>query len=160
MDTLILSIDSIKGNSVLSGFADKIMVDSYSIGVSLPMNFDVSKTERTLGRPSFSEMTLSKMSDISTPALYAACAAGTQLGDATLSLGRNAGGKFILLIKYVLSHTMVSGIQTSGGGGGAMDNFSLNYTTITCEFTQQNPDSTAKGTAQFGWNLTDNTAKS
>lgn len=160
MDTLILAIDSIKGNSALSDFAGKVAVDSYSLGVALPMNHDVSNTERTMGRPSFSEMTLSKMTDVSTPALYAACAAGTKLGDATLSLGRNVNGKFVLLVKYVLENTMVSNIQTSGGAGGAMDNFSLNYTAITCEFTQQNPDSTAKGTSQFGWDLTSNIAKS
>lgn len=160
MDTLILSIDSITGNSTLTGFAGKIIVQSFSHSIALPMNMDVSNTERTMGRPSFSEMSLSKMTDVSTPPLYAACAAGTKLGNATLSLGRNEGGQFMLLMKYVMTNAMIANISTSGGSGGAMDSFSLNFTKITSEFTQQNPDSTSKGTSQFGWDLTTNVSAS
>lgn len=158
MDTIILSIDSISGNSTLKEFAGKIIVDSFMHSVSLPMNMDVGNTERTMGRPMFSEMSLSKMTDVSTPALYTACAAGTKLGDATLSIGRNEGGKFMLLVKYVLGNAMISNITTSGGGGGATDNFTINYTKITSEYSQQNPDASKKGSSTFGWDMTSNTA--
>jgi type VI secretion system secreted protein Hcp len=38
------------------------------------------------------------------------------------------------------------------------DSFSINYTKIASEFTQQNSDSTKKGTASFGWDLATNKA--
>lgn len=158
MDTIVLSIDSISGNSTLKEFPGKIIIDSFSHGVALPMNMDVGNTERTMGRPVFGEMSLSKMTDVSTPALYTACAAGTKLGDATLSIGRNEGGKFMLLVKYVLSNAMISNISTSGGGGGAVDSFSINFTKITSEYSQQNPDASKKGSSTFGWDMTTNTA--
>ena len=160
MDTLVLSIDSIKGNSTLNGFADKIIIESFSHSVSMMMNHDVSNTERTMGRPSFSEMSVSKMTDVSTPPLYAACAAGTKLGDVTLSLGRNEGGNFMLLLKYKMTNAMISNISTSGGTGGAVDSLTINFTQLTSEFTQQKPDSTSKGTSQFGWDMTTNKSAS
>ena len=61
MDTVLLKIKDIKGNSTLDGATDQIVLYSYSIGVSISMNRDVGNTERTMGRPSFQEFSLSKV---------------------------------------------------------------------------------------------------
>jgi type VI secretion system secreted protein Hcp len=156
MDTIILQFKDIKGNTLIDGFANGIQVMSFSHHVSMPMNFDTSNTERTLGRPSFAEFSLQKMTDQATPALYAACTAGTKLGDATISIGRNEGGKFMLQMKYVLKNAMIANIATSGGGSDMMDSLSINFSGITSQYTQQNPDSTLAGTAPFGWDLSTN----
>ena len=124
MDTVLLKIKDIKGNSTLDGATDQIVLYSYSIGVQMSMNRDVGNTERTMGRPSFQEFSLSKATDQATPALYSACAAGTKLGDATISIGRNENGKFMSLLTYTLSDAMISSIATSGGGESA-DSFSI-----------------------------------
>lgn len=158
MDTIILQFKDIKGNSLIDGFADGILLMSFSHSVSIPMGIDSSNTERTLGRPAFSEFSVSKGTDQSTPALYAACAAGTKLGDATISVGRNEGGKFMLHMKYVLTNAMIANIATSGGGSDMMDSLSINYSAMTSQYTQQNTDSTKKGTAPFGWDRSTNKA--
>jgi type VI secretion system secreted protein Hcp len=157
MDTILLELTDVKGNSLLKDHSDKIIVDSFSISMHLPVTNDPANTERTLGRVNISEMSFSKATDLSTPALYSACAAGTKLGDASVLVGRNEGGAFMLHMKYVLSNAMVSTISTGGGGGGMSDSFTLNFTKITAEYTQQNTDSTKKGTAPFGWDLSTNT---
>jgi type VI secretion system secreted protein Hcp len=157
MDTILLSIKDIKGNAMIDGYADQIVVHSFSHAVSLPMGMDATNTERTLGRPNFQEFSFSKSTDQATPGLFAACAQGTKLGDATLSIGRNENGKFMLHMKYVLTNSMVSSIGTSGGGEMG-DTFSLNFTQMTSEYTQQNIDSTKKGNASFGWDLSKNVA--
>lgn len=158
MDTIILQFKDVKGNSLIDGFKDGIQVTSFSQSVAITMNSDTANTERTLGRPMFSEFNLSKDTDQATPALYAACAAGTKLGNATISIGRNEGGKFMLQMKYVLTNAMVANISTSGGGSSMMDSFTINFTAMTSQYTQQNPDSTLAGTAPFGWDLTTNKA--
>ncbi|WP_158936209.1 type VI secretion system tube protein Hcp [Burkholderia sp. S171] len=157
MDTILLSIKDIKGNALIDGYADQIVIHSFSHAVSLPMGMDATNTERTLGRPNFQEFSFSKSTDQATPGLFAACAQGTKLGDATLSIGRNENGKFMLHMKYVLTNSMVSSIGTSGGGEMG-DTFSLNFTQMTSEYTQQNIDSTKKGNASFGWDLSKNVA--
>jgi type VI secretion system secreted protein Hcp len=157
MDTILLSIKDIKGNAMIDGYADQIVIHSFSHGISLPMGMDATNTERTLGRPNFQEFSFSKSTDQSTPGLFAACAQGTKLGDATLSIGRNENGKFMLHMKYVLTNSMVASVNTSGGGEMG-DTFSLNFTQMTSEYTQQNIDSTKKGNASFGWDLSKNVA--
>lgn len=158
MDVIILEIKDVKGNCSIDKYQGQIILQSFSHGVSLPLQMDHSNTERTAGRPVFSEINCSKMSDMSTPVLYAACTAGKKLGDAKIHIGRNENGIFMSVLEYVLRDAMVSNISTSGGGGIPMDSFSLNFTKITQDFTQQNPDSTKKGTANFGWDLVTNKA--
>jgi len=158
MDIIILDITGIKGNCTLKGYTDKVILNSFSHGVSLPMMGDMGNTERTAGRPHFSEMSFSKVTDQSTPLLYAACAQGKKLGTATIYVGRNESGEFMELLKYELTNAMVANINTSGGGMSPSDSFALAYTGIKTYFTQQNPDSTKKGTADFGWDLTLNHA--
>jgi len=158
MDIIILEIASIKGNCIIDGYVGQMIIQSFSHSASIPMQMDRANTERTSGRPNFSEMNFSKMSDVATPALYAACVAGTKLGVAKIHIGRTEGSKFMSLFEYVLSDAMVSNISTSGGGGQPSDSFSLNYTTITQVYSQQSQDSTKKGSAGFGWDLVKNIA--
>jgi len=158
MDVIILDITGIKGNSTFKGYADKVILQSFSHGVALPMGMDMANTERTMGRPQFSEMTFSKATDQSTPLMYAACAQGKKLGLATVHIGRNEDGKFMSLLKYELTNAMISNINTSGGGGTPSDSFSLNFTGIKTFFTQQKNDSTQAGVADFGWDLSLNAA--
>ena len=158
MDIIILEIANIKGNCSVDGYAGQIILYSFSHSASLPMFMDRANTERTASLPKLSEMNVSKMSDVYTPALYAACVAGTKLGEVKIHVGRTEGSKFMSLFAYVLSDAMVSNIATGGGGGQPNDSFSLNYTTITQVYTQQNKDSTKKGSAGFGWDLVNNKA--
>ena len=158
MDIIILEIKDIKGSCELEGNIGQINIEQFGHNVSLPMQTDRSNTERTAGRPNFSEMTFSKSSDIATPALYSACVAGTKLGDVKIHIGRTEGSKFMSLIEYVLTDAMVSNISTSGGGGQPNDSFGLSYTVISLVYSQQNKDSTKKGSAGFGWDLVKNIA--
>jgi type VI secretion system secreted protein Hcp len=153
-DVLILDLGTtIKGNCTITGYADKVIVSSYNHSAALPMQMDASNTERTAGRPVFSEMQFSKMSDLATTEMYKACTQGTKLGTATLHVGRVENGKYMSLFKYEMANAMVSNIATSGGGGIPSDSFSLSFTKIKCDFTQQQSDSTAKGTGTWNWNL-------
>ena len=158
MDVIILEIKDVKGNCQIDKYQGQIILQSFSHGVSLPLQMDTSNTERTAGRPNFTEMSFTKMSDMATPVLYAACVQGKKLGDAKIHIGRNENGVFMSVIEYVLTSAMVSNISTSGGGGIPMDSFSLNFTKITQDFTQQKSDSTKQGTANFGWDLETNKA--
>ena len=153
-DVLILDLGAvIKGNSMIEGYKDKIIVLSYSHGVTQPMQPDHSNTERTSGRPSFTEISFSKMSDLSTTEMYKACTQGTKIGTAKLNVGRVENGKYMNFFTYEMTNAMISSISTSGGGGVPSDSFTINFTKIKCDYTQQQADSTAKGTGTWNWNL-------
>ena len=153
-DVLILDLGTtIEGNCQITGYAEKIVVHSYSHSVSLPMQGDVANTERTAGRPMFSEMSMQKMSDLSTTEMYKACSQGSKIGTAKLYVGRVENGKFMNFFTYEMTNAMISSISTSGGGGIPSDSFSINFTAIKCDYTQQQSDSTAKGTGTWNWSL-------
>ena len=153
-DVLILDLGTtIKGNSQITGYTDKIIVLSYSHSASIPLQMDSSNTERTSGSPVFSEISFSKMSDLSTTEMYKACTQGSKIGTATLHVGRVENGKYMSFFKYEMTNAMISNISTSGGGGIPSDSFSISFTKIKCDYTQQQSDSSAKGTGTWNWNL-------
>jgi type VI secretion system secreted protein Hcp len=152
-DVLILDLGAIKGNCTIEGYADKIIVSSFSHSAYLPMGSDAGNTERTLGRPVLSEMSFSKSSDLSTTELFKKCTQGTKIGPATLYIGRVENGVYMNFMTYVMNNAMISQMSCSGGGGIPNDSFSINFTKIEANFTQQQTDSSAKGTGTWNWNL-------
>jgi type VI secretion system secreted protein Hcp len=152
---IYLKIDSIKGNCTEDPFKEQIIVDSFSHGLQQSLTMRPGNTERTTDGPQFSEMNFTKTMDSASPALYAACAGAQKLGTAVVSVTRVEADKSMSTIKYNLGDAMVSGISTSGSGAGDLphESFSINFTTITSQVTQQNADSSKKGVSPFGWDL-------
>jgi type VI secretion system secreted protein Hcp len=153
-DVLILDLgDTIKGNCTITGYTDKIIVNSFSHSAYLPMSSDAGNTERTLGRPVLSEMSFSKSSDLSTTELFKSCTQGSKIGPAKLNIGRVENGVYMNFMTYTMTNAMISQMSCSGGGGIPNDSFSINFTKIEASFTQQQTDSTSKGTGTWNWNL-------
>lgn len=152
-DVIILEFGEIKGNCRISEHPDKIIILSYSHSVSLPMQGDVANSERTAGRPIFSEMSLQKMSDLATADLYKHCTQGTKAATAKLWVGRVEDGHFMNFFTYEMKNAMISSISTSGGGGIPSDSFSISFSALRCDFTQQATDASSKGTSTWNWNL-------
>jgi type VI secretion system secreted protein Hcp len=158
-DVLILDLGAaIKGNCTITGFSGKVIVDSFSHSVYLPMGADPSNTERTMGRPVCSEMSFTKSSDLATTEIFKACTRGAKIGDATLNIGRIENGVYMNFMTYIMSNAMISQMSCGGGGGIPSDSFSINFTKIKADFTQQNSDSTAKGIGTWNWNMETMTA--
>lgn len=151
---IYLKIDSIQGNCTDAGYTGQIMVDSFQHGISLSMTRHGKNSDRTAGGPSFSEMSFSKVMDSSSPLLYAACAGARPLKTVVVSITRDENDKPMSTVVYNLGEAMISNISTSGSTGSIPhETFSINFTTITSQVTQQNTDSTKKGVSPFGWDL-------
>ena len=151
---IYLKIDSIKGNCTDDGFKEQIMVDSFQHGLSLALTSHGKNSDRTSGGPSFSEMSFSKVMDSSTPLLYAACAGARPLKTAVVTVTRDENDKPMTTVVYHLGEAMISSISTSGSTGSIPhESFSIHFTSITSQVTQQNTDSTKKGVSPFGWDL-------
>ncbi|QNA89237.1 type VI secretion system tube protein Hcp [Massilia sp. Dwa41.01b] len=161
MDAIILDLgDTIKGDSALEGYTDKIELMSYSHNVAMQVTNDVSNRERTSGRPHIGEFTVTKFLDGSTPTLNEYCCAGKSIPTAMITVGRNSGddsGKTVPLIVYTLSNAIISNVSVSGGSGGKpVETLSLNFTAIKWELTSQKTDGSKEGTAAATWDLSNN----
>ena len=160
MDTILLDIPGVPGQSTIKGFIDKIELLSFSHGVSLPMTSSPSAADRTSGRPNHQDLSVSKYVDLSTCLLINACNKATNLKTVKLTVGRNdTDGTLLAYLVITMENTMVSSVSTSGGGGGLpMESISFNYSKITWDFTEQKKDVGKKGNNQAVWDLSTNAA--
>ncbi|GAB7528388.1 Hcp family type VI secretion system effector [Pseudomonas sp. 3A(2025)] len=161
MDAIILDLGStIKGDSLIEGYVDKIEIMSYSHNVALQVTNDVSNSERTSGKPHVGEFVLTKFIDSSTPDLNIYCCSGKPITEAKITIGRNASeesGQIMAFIVYTLTNVIVSNVSVSGGTGGKpVETLSLNFTKIKWELTTQKDDGTKEGTAATTWDLASN----
>jgi type VI secretion system secreted protein Hcp len=160
MDSILLDIPSIPGQSMVKGFEKKIELLSFSHGVAMQVTGDVSNSERTSGKPNHQDITVSKYVDLSTCPVIAACNAATNLGTITITVGRNDQGAFLPYLILTMDNTIVSSASLSSGSGDKpTETVTFNYTKIKWDFTEQKPASGKEGNNGAVWNLATNSTE-
>lgn len=112
----------------------------------------------------FSDLTVMKTLDKSSPKLFLACASGEHIpevelaGVTTLTPDRKdtrSADYYVITLKDVL----VSSYQQSGASGDSMpvESISLNFAEIKVEYKPRNPDGTLGDSVTAEWNLKENT---
>ena len=149
-----LKIDGVEGESTDDKHKGQIEIDSFSWGVS---NAGSMATGGGTGKASFSDFTITKTVDKSSPKLMQAVATGEHLKTVDLSM-RKAGGTQMDYYVIHLEDVLVSSYSTSGGSGEApMESISFNYQKIEFQYIPTNADGTAAAAVKASWNLKENT---
>ena len=154
-DIYHLVVSDITGNdTILLDDEAGILCKTWELKAAMPMQLDIANTERTAGRVVFTDMHFTKMSDLSTPALFSSCAAAN-VHTATLRVGRTAAGAYLPMFTYTMTNAMISSIRTHADGDGRFptDEFFINFSQIEIEYKQQGIDVVSPGNDSFGWNL-------
>lgn len=160
MDTLILDIPKINGESLLDGYKDKIEVLSFSHGIAMQITGDVSNTERTSGKPNHQDFTFTKYMDASTPHLNDACNKATGLGTVKFFILRNDGTDMLILMEYEMSNVIISSVSIGGGGGDKpVETITLNYSALKQTYHSQKEEVGKKGKIETSWDLATNKGK-
>jgi type VI secretion system secreted protein Hcp len=138
MDALILDMgNDVKGECSLPGYEGKTELLSFSHGVAMQINGDISNSERTSGKPNHQDMTVTKYLDAASPVLNQACCEGRLFPQVDIIIGRNDGGKILELMRYTMSNVLISSISIGGGGGDKpVETMTLNYNQITWRFAK------------------------
>jgi len=76
---ILLEIDGIKGSSTLADYKNQIECHSWSFNVTQPTSNTKSGTERTAANPIFSDINISKETDISSTDLLRLCATAKEV---------------------------------------------------------------------------------
>lgn len=159
MDAVFLDIKDIDGDSDIKGFEKKIEILSFNHGISLPVTGDVSNENRTSGRPNIQDLALTKFVDKATVKLNQKCVEGANLGEVTLTIGRNDKGTILPFLVYKLKDVIISSINISGGGDGKpIENFTLNFSEINWTYTVQKQEGGKEGEVKAGWSVAKNEA--
>src|SRR5437016_10142392 len=139
MDVLILDCgDTVKGESTLDGYKDKIELLSFSHGVAQQITGDQSNQKRTSGKPNHQDFTITKYVDLATANLIDYCNQAKPLTTVKVVVGQNENGAVNAILTYTMTNALVSSVSVGGGGAKKQqETATFKYTKIQCGYRQQ-----------------------
>lgn len=153
-----LKVDGVDGESQDSKHKNEIEILSWSFGATQSGSMHSGGGGGT-GKVSMQDLSITKLMDKSSPKLMLACANGEHIGKATL-VARKAGKEQQEYYKLTLTDVLVSSYNSSGHSqsGLPMDQISLNFGKIECEYKEQKADGSLGGIIKSGYDLKQNKA--
>jgi len=136
---IAIQIDGIAGESTIEGHTGWIDIGSLQWGVG--RGISTSGTSRVASTPSFSEITITKVSDKTTPHLFAEAVAG-EGKKVTIEFIKTDSGPLTTYEKIELENVLISGFSQSSGGDRPSESLSLNFTKITITYYPSGPTPT------------------
>jgi type VI secretion system secreted protein Hcp len=143
----------IKGDSVVEAHDSWITCDSVQFGVGRSISMSGGGKDREVSNPSFSEVTMSKSTDISSADIYYQAVQGKSLGKAEIHFIQTGGtDSSQVFLKVELTDAIVSSYSASSGGDRPSESFSLNFTKISYQYDAFTGDKVITGTAK-NWDV-------
>jgi type VI secretion system secreted protein Hcp len=154
-----LKIEGIEGESQDSTHKGEIELQSWSWGESQSGTYSYGGGGGA-GKVNMQDFHFVARVGKSSPKLLLACATGEHIKKAVLTC-RKAGKEQQEFLKITFSDILVSSYQLGGSGGSdilPVDQISLNFAKIECEYKEQKPDGTLGGAVKTGYDLKANKA--
>ena len=160
---VFVKIDGIEGESTDYKHAGWIEIEAirFGSGVTQPASTTASSAGGAgAERADFSDFTIRKLLDKTSPKLTLACAAGTHINKIVVELCR-AGTDKIKFMSYTLMNCLISRVTTTSGSdtvqGFPAETVQINFGKIEWCYTLQNRrDGGAAGNVATGWDLQKN----
>jgi len=147
-----LKLEGIEGESQDTDHSGEIDVLSFSEAMANAGTYDAGTGGNT-GKAVYSDVSISKYMDKSSPTLRQYCGLGTSISTATLSCNKQAGEGKVEYMKVTMHNVVITSIAASGSGGSTepiMESLSMNFAGIEYDYTQQSNTGEAMGTTHFG----------
>ena len=154
-----MKLEGIEGESQDADHSGEIDVMSFSMGIQNAGTYDAGTGGNT-GKAYFSDVSVTKYVEKSTPTLAQYCSLGTAITTVTISCNKQAGDKKVEYLKVTLHNAVVTSLTQSGSGGSTdpiVEGLSLNYAGIEMDYTQQSNTGDAMGKTHFGRDVQKNT---
>jgi type VI secretion system secreted protein Hcp len=150
-----LKLDGIKGESTDARHRDEIVVEGWTWGIAHTAPPAGSGGGGAAGRPVFSDLSFTHRVDRASPLLWKACAGGSVIRDAVLSVARNAGSSpDYLLIKLREVRVTAAALADSAADGQApTETVSLAFARVDYEYRAQRPNGSLDAPVSFGYDL-------
>jgi len=154
-----LQIDGIKGESADSKHQGWIEVTDVQFGVTQPRSATASTAGgHTAERAELSEVTFTKVADISSPILFQSCAMGKTIPKAKIEFMRADGnGEPIKYYEIELENVLIGQVRPDQGPDNMLyETVQLKYSKIKVKYTQQKIGGGTAGNTAGGWDLAAN----
>lgn len=141
---IYLDFEGVKGNVTAEGYEDCVKVSSVHFGVGRPITMEAGKmANREVGKPTISEVSLTKEADNSVAALFKEAVSGSSGKKVSLKFLRTGGKKVEEFMEYTLHDCLVSGYSISADGDEEpIENITLSFS--KCEINYKDHDATNK----------------
>ena len=153
---VFIKIDGIEGESKDTSHQGEIDVLSWSWGAFRSVELksgkgDSPKIGKTIGSM---ELSFTKFVDMSTTSLFAACANGKHIKEATLTV-RRAGEDPLEYYIITMKRIMVTSVSTNGSGGEDQltENVTLNFRDFSVQYLPQKQDGSVGEPIEYQWNI-------
>ncbi len=152
-----IKIGDIKGEVTAEGHEDWIEISSFQWGVTLPISSSTAGGA-TSGKPSFSDLIITKAYDLSSPHLMHGCASGRHIPEVILELKTITGDMSYTYLKITLEDVIISSVSMSSGGDRPQESLSLNFGKATQTYFKQDDKGMVAPAASMSWNIATNTS--
>lgn len=150
----------IKGEVTAEGFVGQIQVDSFQWGVGLGVASPTGNANREASIPSFSEVTVTKKTDVSSTPLFKETCGRENFKSVTISFTTTGkGNSNLVFLEIKLENVIISGYSMSSGGEGRpSESLSLNYTKINYKYMLDDKGAMAAKAPEVAYDLATNKA--
>jgi type VI secretion system secreted protein Hcp len=134
MAAIYMKMEGVKGEVRTEGHEDWIELSSVQMGLGRAIASPVGG-KRDASLPSFSDVTITKSTDISTPPLFLESVMGKAGKQVDLHFTRSIDGQEVVYYTITLSDVLVSSFSQSSGGDRPTESLSLNFTKFNMIYT-------------------------
>jgi type VI secretion system secreted protein Hcp len=147
----------IKGTITVDGHQDWIAIDAMQMGVGRAIHANGGGKDRDTSNPSFSEISLTKATDLASADLFMEAVCGKSLGKAEIHFIQTGGAenKQQVFLKLELEDAIVSSYSASSNGERPIETISINFTTISYHYYSFTGETITTGTEKK-WDLKTN----
>lgn len=153
---IYIEYDGIKGNVTADGFVDHLPVLSLHFGVGRGISMEAGKmANREASRPSVSEVTFTKLADISTTPLFKESVTGDSGKLVKVKFVQTGADKVIQYMDYELEDCLVSGYSISADGDGdPVETVTLSFSKIMVNYHDYDKTNAGGSPQRVGYDLT------
>jgi type VI secretion system secreted protein Hcp len=151
-----VKIPNVPGESLADHAKDEIVANSFSWGMSVPVNR--AATGGGTGRPAFSDFVFEHRVDRASPLLLRLATLGQHVRSVKVSIFDTGTGKAVNYLEYCLEDVIVSKIAVEGTAlqGRPLETVSLNPGKFEERYTPSSPSGTPLPPVLWGWDLIGN----
>lgn len=147
----------IKGNSTVEKHENWVTADSMQFGVGRSISGAAGGKSREVSNPSFSEITLTRSTDISSPEIYKSAIGGKALGDVQIHLYQTYENTIQVYLMMTLKDAIISQYTASSAGDRPTESFSVNFTKVEYQYDDFDGKTKTTGTP-VKWDVMGNRA--
>ncbi|KEQ12242.1 Hcp family type VI secretion system effector [Endozoicomonas numazuensis] len=144
------------GNVTAKGYEDWIEVDSFSFGVGRSITMEAgAMSNREAGRPSLSEVSVTKLLDAASGGLFKESVTGSEGTTVQIDIVQTGTNTVQKYASYTLEDCMVSSYSIGASAGGApTETISLSFAKIVADLSHADKTHKNKKNLKVGYDLT------